>query len=233
MKLVLPVTEALALARAARPLPSMITDVRAHGSAIEADIDAGAVTGAGGGLRGLMGKMAGTVTVTATFTGFASGVATFAIKAQARGMSVEGMIGQFAGTITRVVTRAGLPADAVTYREGASGPQSEVSIPAEASKDEPGVYQASFIPRESRSPGARFRQQRRGLRLLQRDPTHDNKAVGIAFGGFERVVVAVARPGRRRAGDMLSSGTGRRASEQLRSRASRLREIPLPTCWGI
>ncbi len=128
MKLVLPVTEALALARAARPLPSMITDVRAHGSAVEADIDAGAVTGSGGGLRGLMGKMAGTVTVTATFAGFSGGVATFAIKAQARGMSVEGMIGQFAGTITRVVTRAGLPADAVTFREGPSGPELLVDV---------------------------------------------------------------------------------------------------------
>lgn len=127
MKLVLPVTEALALARAARPLPSMVLDVRANGAAIEADIDAGAVT-SGGGLRGLMGKMAGTVTVTATFTGYAAGVATFGVKAQARGMSVEGMIGQFAGTITRVVTRAGLPADAVTFREGAGGPELLIDV---------------------------------------------------------------------------------------------------------
>jgi hypothetical protein len=115
MKLVLPVTEAVSLASAARPLPAMIKNVRAEGSAIEADIDAGQVTG-GSGLKGLLGKAAGTVTVTATFTGYEAGTALFGLKAHARGLSVEGMLGQFAGTLTRVVRRAGLPADVVELR---------------------------------------------------------------------------------------------------------------------
>lgn len=127
MKLVLPVTEALSLALAAKPLPPMVLAVRASGASVEADIDAGAVTG-GGGLKGLMGKMAGTVTATATFTGFAAGTAVFAVKAQARGMSVESMIGQFGGTLQRVVARAGLPADVVELREGTGGPELLVDV---------------------------------------------------------------------------------------------------------
>jgi len=34
-------------------------------------------------------------------------------------------------------------------REGATGPQAEVTLPAEASTKEPGVYEAAYVPRES------------------------------------------------------------------------------------
>lgn len=127
MQLQLPLTEALSLALAAKPLPPMVKDVRASGASLEADIDASTVTG-GGGLRGLMGQMAGTVTATATFASFEAGTAVFGIRAQARGMSVERMIGQFSGTIQRLVVRAGLPADSVELREGAAGPELVVHV---------------------------------------------------------------------------------------------------------
>ena len=127
MQIQLPLTEALSLALAAKPLPPMVLAVRASGASLEADIDAGAVTG-GGGLRGLMGKMAGTVTATATFTSFAAGTAVFGVRAQARGMAVESMIGQFSGTLQGIVRRAGLPADVVELREGAAGPELLVHV---------------------------------------------------------------------------------------------------------
>lgn len=127
MKLELPITEALSVALAAKPLPAMVLDVRAAGSAVEVDIDAGAVTG-GGGLKGLMGKMAGTVTATATFMSYDAGTAVFGVKAHARGMSVESMLGQFSGTLQRIVRRAGLPADVVELRDGAAGPELVVHV---------------------------------------------------------------------------------------------------------
>ena len=127
MKLVLPVTEAVSLASAARKLPTMIKGVRAAGSAVEIDIDAGQVTG-GSGLKGLLGKAAGTVTVTATFAGYQAGTALFGLKAHARGLSVEGMLGQFAGTLSRVVRRAGLPADAVELRSNDDGAELIVHV---------------------------------------------------------------------------------------------------------
>jgi hypothetical protein len=50
------------------------------------------------------------------------------------------------------------------------------------------------------------RQQGGRLRILQRNFAHDAKAGGIAPRGFERIVVAVARPGRRHDHDPVDAG---------------------------
>lgn len=128
MQIELPLSEALALATAARPLPPMILAVRADGATVEADIDAGAVLGGGGGFMGLMGKAAGTVTVAATFASFSAGTAVFTIKAHARGLPVDSMLGQAAGMIPRLARKAGLPPDVAELRTGAHGPELVVHV---------------------------------------------------------------------------------------------------------
>jgi hypothetical protein len=129
MQIALPLTEALALATAAGPLPPMLLAVRADGATVEADIDAGAALGGGGGFMGLMGKAAGTVMVAATFASFSAGTAVFTIKAHARGLPVDSMLGQAAGMIPRLARKAGLPPDVAELRTGGPrGPELVVHV---------------------------------------------------------------------------------------------------------
>lgn len=127
MQIALPLSEALTLATAAGPLPPMVVAVRASGSTVEADVDAGKL--GGGGLMGLMGKAAGTVTVAATFASFDAGIAVFTIKAHARGFPVESLLGQAAGMIPRLAAKAGLPPDVAELRMGGPhGPELVVHV---------------------------------------------------------------------------------------------------------
>ena len=129
MQVVLPLSEALALATAFGPLPPMLVAVRADGATVEVDIDAGVALGGGGGLMGLIGKAAGTVTVSATFASFGSGTAVFAIAAHARGLPVDRLLGRAAGMIPRLAGEAGLPPDVAELRAGGPrGPELVVHI---------------------------------------------------------------------------------------------------------
>ena len=129
MQIALPLDEALALATAAGPLPPMLLAVRADDATVEVDIDAGEALGGGGGLMGLMGKAAGTVTVAATFTSFSAGTAVFTIKAHARGLPVESLLGQAAGMIPGLARKAGLPPDVAELRMGGPrGPELVVHV---------------------------------------------------------------------------------------------------------
>lgn len=128
MKIELPLSEALAIATVAEPLPSMLLAVRADDATVEVDFDAGEALGKGGGLMSIMGRAAGTVTVAATFESFSAGTAVFAIKAQARGMSVDRLLGQAAGMIPGLALKAGLPPDVAELRTGADGPELVVHV---------------------------------------------------------------------------------------------------------
>ena len=70
-----------------------------------------------------------------------------------------------------------------------------------------------------------FRQQRRRLRILERDAAHDGEAVGIALGRLQRIVVAVARPGRRHDDGAVDAGFVHHRHELLDG--ERLRKLGL------
>ena len=77
----------------------------------------------------------------------------------------------------------------------------------------PSVSQGSVcgVLKITRKPGHAgllppFRQQRGALGILQRQLAHDAEAPGIAPRRLERIVVAVARPGRRHDDDAIDAG---------------------------
>ena len=118
------VDEAVRLARAARPLPAMVLGVRAAGEAgdaVEVDLDPTLLPGASGLLR-FGAALAGQVTVTARFLGFADGDATFALAAQARGLTVDRLLNHLTGAIAAALAAQGLPPDVVALHPGEEGP---------------------------------------------------------------------------------------------------------------
>jgi len=124
MRIEVTIDEAVALARAVQPLPGMVLAVRAAGEtgdAVEVDLDPAQLPGASGLVR-LGAALAGRVTVTARFLGFADGDASFALAAQARGLTVDRLLNHLTGVIAEALAAQGLPPDAVELRPGADGP---------------------------------------------------------------------------------------------------------------
>ena len=149
MQIVLPLSEALALATAAGPMPPMVRAVRVDGATVTVDIDAGEALGAGGGLMGLMGKAAGTVTVAATFVSFSAGTAMFSIAAHARGLSVDRMLGRAAGMIPALARKAGLPPDVAELRtDGPRGPELVVRVQKAVDAKVSGVVVQDLVIRD-------------------------------------------------------------------------------------
>jgi len=150
MQIALPLSEALALAAAAGPLPPMLLAVRADGATVEVDIDAGAALGEGGGLMGIMGKAAGTVTAAATFASFNAGTAVFTITAHARGLSVGRLLGRAAGMIPQLAQKAGLPPDVAELRtSGPRGPELVVHVQRAVDAKVSGVLVQDLVIRDA------------------------------------------------------------------------------------
>ncbi len=124
MRIEVTIDEAVRLARAARLLPGMVLEVRAGGpagDAVEVDLDPAQLPGTSGLLR-FGAALAGRVTVTARFAGFADGDASFALAAQARGLTVDRLLNHLTGVIAEALAGQGLPPDVVELRPGADGP---------------------------------------------------------------------------------------------------------------
>ena len=124
MRIEVTIDEAVRLARAARLLPGMVLEVRAAGQAgdvVEVDLDPAQLPGTSGLLR-FGAALAGRVTVTAHFLGFADGDASFALAAQARGLTVDRLLNHLTGVIAQALAAQGLPPDVVELRPGADGP---------------------------------------------------------------------------------------------------------------
>ena len=124
MHIELTIDEAVHLARAVAPVPAMVLAVRAageDGDAVEVDLDPALLPGASGLVR-FGAALAGRVTVTAQLLGFADGDASFAVAAQARGLTVDRLLNHLVGTITGALAAQGLPRDVVELRPGADGP---------------------------------------------------------------------------------------------------------------
>ena len=123
MHIELTVEEAVALARAARPLPPLVLAVRpsATGDGVEADVDPTQVPGSSGLMRFVSG-LAGVVTVTARLVAFADGDAVVELAAQARGLTVDRMLNLLLGQLRSALADQGLPPDLVELRAGDDGP---------------------------------------------------------------------------------------------------------------
>lgn len=120
----LTIEEGLALAGAVRRLPAMVLGVRSAGEAgeaVEVDLDPARLPGTSGAMK-LGAALAGRVTVTARFLEFSGGDATFALAAQARGLTVDRVLNHLTGRIAATLAAQGLPPDVVELRAGADGP---------------------------------------------------------------------------------------------------------------
>lgn len=134
------IDEAVQLVRAVRPLPGMVLAVRATdaGDAVEADLDPAQLPGASGLIR-FGAALAGRVTVTARYLGFADGDVTFALAAQARGITVDRILNHLSGRLAANLREQGLPADLVEVRPGADGPVLVAHVQAAADARATGV----------------------------------------------------------------------------------------------
>jgi len=124
MRIEVSIDEALRLARGVRPLPAVVLAVRSTGhagDAVEIDLDPALLPGASGLIR-LGAALAGRVTVTARFVGFEGGDASFALAAQARGLTVDRLLNHLTGVLAGALAAQGLPPDVVDLRPGADGP---------------------------------------------------------------------------------------------------------------
>lgn len=127
MRLELPVTEALSIAAMMGVVPPFVQDVRAEGSTVHLQVDAARVMG-GSGIGRFLGGLAGHVPVAARFTGFADGVATIAVTAEARGIPLHRFMPMVEGRIKEKLAEQGLPPGVVEVRTGASDPVIAVDV---------------------------------------------------------------------------------------------------------
>jgi hypothetical protein len=123
----LPLDEALALAAAKKPLPTFVRSLRCEGSTIVVEVDLRLVPDGGTALR-LAAAAVGTVTATAVLTGYAGGVATFEVTAQARSIPAHKLLNHLTGPVNTALARQGLPEGLVEIRKGDGDPVVAVRV---------------------------------------------------------------------------------------------------------
>lgn len=129
MRLTMTLTEALTLARAARPLPSLVRSISAEGSVIQVEVDLRQIPDPPAPLR-LAAAAAGTVSVTAEMVEFTAGVATFRVTAHARALPAHKLLGHIADPLESALRRRGLPAGLVTVRRTPGDALVDVAVQA-------------------------------------------------------------------------------------------------------
>ena len=127
MRLELPVTEALSIAATMGVIPPFVQGIRAEGSTVHLQIDAAQVMG-GSGIGRFLGGLAGLVPVAAHFTGFADGVATVSVTAEARGVPLHRFMPMVEGRIKAQLAAQGLPPGVVEVRTGPSDPVIAIDV---------------------------------------------------------------------------------------------------------
>lgn len=127
MQISLPLDEALALAAAKKPLPPFVRSLRCEGSTIVVEVDLRLVPDGGTALR-LAAAAVGTVTATAVLTGYAGGVATFEVTAQARSIPAHKLLNHLTGPVNTALARQGLPEGLVEIRKGDGDPVVAVRV---------------------------------------------------------------------------------------------------------
>lgn len=127
MQITLPVDEALALAAAKQPLPPFVRSLRCEGSTLVLEVDLRLVPDGGTALK-IAAAAVGTVTATALLTGYAGGVATFEVTAQARSIPAHKLLNHLTGPVNSALARQGLPEGLVEIRKGDGDPVVAVRV---------------------------------------------------------------------------------------------------------
>ena len=148
MQIVLPVSEAVALAVATEPLPPVIRSVTAEGASLLLDIDLRVIQDAPFPLR-VAAAAIGTVAVTATFSGYDLGVATFEVTAQARTLPAHKLLNHLTGPMASALRRRGLPEGLVEIRKGESEPVLAVRLQDAVAAKATGVTLTDFALRDA------------------------------------------------------------------------------------
>jgi hypothetical protein len=149
MRIELPFPEAVALATARQPLPSLVTFLSASDESVLADIDLRALHPDSFALS-LAFAAAGTVSITARFTGFADGIATFAVTAHARGLPAHKVVPYLLRTVNSAIVRFGVPEGVVEVTDGADGPLVRIDLQRAIETAVLGVRVTSFLLRGAR-----------------------------------------------------------------------------------
>ena len=121
MKLALPFPEALSLATAEKPLPSVIRSLDCRGEKLHAEIDLNAIPTRSTAMR-FAAAVAGTVSVTARFDGYTEGVATFAVTAHALGLPVHKLLPFLLDPVNKAIRDRGLPEGLIEIQRGEDDP---------------------------------------------------------------------------------------------------------------
>lgn len=116
MRIELTVDEALALARAAAPLPPVVSGVRAADDGVHVTLDLRELPGVTGAQRIAL-RMAGTAAVTARLRGYADGVATVDLDVAVRGLPVDRLVGLLGDRLVAALEAQGVPRGAVTLTQ--------------------------------------------------------------------------------------------------------------------
>ncbi|BDZ47578.1 hypothetical protein [Naasia aerilata] len=149
MRIELPFPEAVALATAERPLPPLVTFLSASEESVLADIDLRELHPESFVLA-LAFAAAGTVAVTARFTGFAEGIATFAVTGHARGLPAHKVLPYVLGTVNAAIQRAGVPEGVVRVAEDAHEPVVRIDLQRAVETAVLGIRLTSFQLRGAR-----------------------------------------------------------------------------------
>jgi hypothetical protein len=147
MQIVLPIHEALAMVRAARPLPALVRSVEGEGSQVTVEVDLRLVPNASTALR-LAAAAVGTVAASARFLSYAGGVATFEVTAQARSLPAHKLLNHVTGPVNAALTQRGLPDGLVEVRKGDGEPTLAVHVQEAVDAKAPGVTITSFDVRD-------------------------------------------------------------------------------------
>jgi hypothetical protein len=148
VRIELPFPEAVALATARQPLPPMITSLDCAGGTVLIDADLRGLPSDSLAVR-LALAAAGTLSLTARFTGFAAGVATFAVRAHARGFPAHKLVPYLLGTVNAAIERAGVPAGVVQVTEGEEEPLVRIDLQRAIETAVLGVRVTSFDLRDA------------------------------------------------------------------------------------
>lgn len=127
MQLAVPFDEAVALAAAKEPFPSMVRGLRCEGSTIHVDIDLREIPDPSTGLR-LAAAAAGTVAVTVRFADYSEGVVTLVVTAHARTFPAHKLVPYLVGPLNAALRARGLPPGLVEIQRGESEPWIVIAV---------------------------------------------------------------------------------------------------------
>ena len=146
MQITLPLTEALAVARGSGRVPAFVIDLAPSADGVTARVDLQSMPDAPTALR-WAAALAGPVDVVIRSTGYADGVATFAVTSRARAVPLHVLVNSLSSTVTNVLRQRGL-GDVVEVRRGQEEPVVAVAVQRAVDRQAPGARVTAMAVRD-------------------------------------------------------------------------------------